>query len=245
MESVELAAVQLRRFGDARDTQGEVAYVPALAGAFTSQWLDPRYWARNGALLGGLDSGAGVWLLRDGKRCLRLRHLLQPRLPAALRVDRFLWRGEARCGPLQQLSASQAARAAGLSAAPVIAVGWRRTGPFYRADVLSVSPEALPTLAQQLGSGRVSLEVWAAAGRCLRRHHDLGIHLPGLSLLQLQVGGSEGVVLGDYHRARLRSAGLWQAANLASLRRSMEAQADAAGQPVDEVAWNCLLAAYG
>ena len=241
MEAMESAAAPLRRFGDARDAQGEVAYVPALAGAFTGQWLDPRYWARNGALLGGLDSPSGAWLLREGKRCLQLRRLRQP----GLRIERFVWRGEAHCRPLQQLAASQAAHAAGLAAAPVIGVGWRRSGAFYRADVLSVCPEALPTLAQVMANGRASLEAWAAAGRCLRRHHDLGIHLPGLSLLQLRVGGGEGVVVADYHRARLRSAGLWQAANLAALRRSIEAQADTAGQPVDEVAWNCLLAAYG
>lgn len=245
MEAVESAAAQVRRFGNARNVQGEVAYVPAVAGAFTGQWLDPRYWARNGALLGGLDSASGAWLLRDGKRCLQLRRLRQPGLPAGLQVDRFVWRGEERCRPMQQLQASQVALAAGLAAAPVVAVGWRRSGAFYRADVLSVCPEALPTLDQQLANGRASLQAWAAAGRCLRRHHDLGIHLPGLALQQLRVGGSEGVVLGDYHRARLRSGGLWQAANLASLRRSLEAQSDAAGQPVDEVAWNCLLAAYG
>lgn len=241
MEAVESAAAPVRRFGDAHDVQGAVAYVPALAGAFTGQWLDPRYWARNGALLGALDSPSGAWLLRDGKRCLQLRQLRRP----GLRAQRFVWRGEAQCRPLQQLAASQAALAAGLAAAPVIAVGWRRSGLFYRAEVLSVCPEALPTLGQAMANGRASLEAWAAAGRCLRRHHDLGIHFPGLSLAQLRVGGADGAVVGDYHRARLRRAGLWQAANLASLRRSIETQADVAGQPVDEVAWNCLLAAYG
>jgi hypothetical protein len=32
---------------------------------------------------------------------------------------------------------------------------------------------------------------------------------------------------------------------LASLRRSIEGHADARRQPFDEVAWDCLLAAYG
>lgn len=235
----------IRRFGDALDPQGQVAYQTALAGEFTSQWFDPRYWARSGALLGGIDGVAGTWLVRDGRRCLQLRRLRQPHLPAAVAVDRFVWLGEARCRAWQQLQASVAAQAAGLCRAPVIAVRWRRQGWFYSADVLSVHLDSLPTLAQQLAAGAVTLEVWAAAGRCLRRHHDAGISLPAASATTLRIGGPEGVQVGDYHRARSAVSGMRAAADLVNLRRSLERIADDAGHGVDDVSWHCLLAAYG
>ena len=127
----------------------------------------------------------------------------------------------------------------------MLAVRWRRLGLFYNAEVLSVQSDSLPTLAHQLRAGSVTLDVWAAVGRCLRRHHDAGINLAGLQASALRVGGSDGVQVGDYHRARVRTAGLWSAADMVRLRRSIEGVLDTAGQSMDEVAWHCLLAAYG
>ena len=170
MVAVESVGEEIRRFGTALDAQGLVAYQPALAGEFTSQWLDPRFWARNGALLGGIDGIDGIWVVREGRRSLQLRQLRQPGLPAALVMNRLLWLGEARCVAWQQMQASLRAQAAGLCAAPVLAVRWRRLGLFYSAEALSVQSDTLPTLAQQLRVGSVTLDVWAAVGRCLRRH---------------------------------------------------------------------------
>ena len=245
MDQQRAAGEEIRRFGDALQAQGQVAYQPALAGEFTSQWFDPRYWARSGALLGGIDGVDGTWLVRDGQRSLQLRRLRQPHLPPALVVERLLWLGEAHCRAWQQLQASVAAGAAGLCRAPVIAVCWRRQGLFYGAEVLSVQLDTRPTLAQQISSGSATLEVWAAAGRCLRRHHDAGILLPAVAATSLRVGGTDAVQVGDYHRARLGNSGLQAAADVVSLRRSIERIADTAGQAVDEVAWHCLLSAYG
>jgi len=244
MDQQRAAGEEIRRFGDALEAQGQVAYQPAVAGDFTSQWFDPRYWARSGALLGGIDGIAGTWLVRDGRRSLQLRRLRHPHVPAAVAVDCFVWLGEARCRAWQQLQASVAAQAAGLCRAPVIAVRWRRQGLFFSAAVLSVQLDTLPTLAQQIGGGTATLEVWAAAGRCLRSHHEAGIQLPGIEAASLRVSGSEGVLVGDYHRAHLGASGLRAAADVVSLRRSLERIADAAGHAVDEVAWHCLLSAY-
>ena len=245
MVAVESVGEEIRRFGTALDAQGLVVYQPTLAGEFTSQWFDPRYWARNGALLGGIDGIDGIWVVREGRRSLQLRQLRQPGLPAAVVMNRLLWLGEARCVAWQQMQASLQAQAAGLCAAPVLAVRWRRLGLFYNAEVLSVQSDSLPTLAQQLRAGSVTLDVWAAVGRCLRRHHDAGINLAGLQASALRVGGSDGVQVGDYHRARVLTAGLWSAADVVRLRRSIEGVLDTAGQSMDEVAWHCLLAAYG
>jgi hypothetical protein len=52
-------------------------------------------------------------------------------------------------------------------------------------------------------------------------------------------------LLSDFCDARQRHDGLWKDAVLASLRRSLENHSDVYRQPLDEVAWDCLLAAYG
>jgi 3-deoxy-D-manno-octulosonic acid kinase len=87
---------------------------------------------------------------------------------------------------------------------------------------------------------------WRAVGRCIRRFHDQGVYHADLTANNILIDGAERVSIIDFDRGGLRVPGLWRAANLSRLKRSLtkicgELPPDRFG-PVD---WAALEDAYG
>lgn len=231
-----------------RDSRGRGAYfVNAAADApVTLDWFRPRSWmARSAVFARHTGRGAAIGFEYDGRRYL-LRHYLRGGLAAALSAEHYLWLGEARTRPLAELKLTLRLHADGMPVPRPVAVHYRQSGIGYTADIITDYLPDTRTLAQALAAGEVPLGTWAAIGRTIRRFHERGVDHADLNAHNILLRGEDGIFLIDFDRARLRGKpGLWRDANLARLRRSLDALEDTrATRRFDDTQWQVLLTAW-
>jgi 3-deoxy-D-manno-octulosonic acid kinase len=160
--------------------------------------------------------------------------------------DDYLWLGESRTRSVAELRLLLRLRAAGLPVPRPVAARYEQSGIAYRADLITEQLPDTQTLAQRLTDGELSLTTWQAIGSCIRRFHDYGVCHADLNVHNVLLRGEDEVFLVDFDRAGMRrKQGLWRDANLARLRRSLDAQGDRPGaHRIGDTEWQCLLAAW-
>lgn len=226
--------------------QGACFVNAAAAAPVTPEWFQPRYWmARNAIVARHTGRGAAIGFEHEGRRFL-LRHYLRGGLAAAFSAERYLWLGEQRTRALAELSLTLRLHADGLPVPRPVAVRYERSGWGYSADIITDYLPDTRTLAACLEESDLGLASWAAIGRTIRLFHDWGLDHADLNAHNILLRGAEEIFLIDFDRARLRRrAGLWRDANLARLRRSLDALEDRRGaRRFDDTQWQCLLTAW-
>lgn len=225
---------------------GAMLYNPESSSNVAVPWFEPRYWIARGAVLGEARGRGTTWIVQEGARRLVLRHYRRGGLIARISPDRYVWRGEAATRPFREHVLIARMHAAGLPVATPVAARYLREGATYRGDILTEFLPDTDSLAARVAAGNVSLDTWAAVGRCLRRFHDAGICHADLNAHNILLRGQTTVFVIDFDRGEERSPGLWRDGNLVRLRRSLEKINDQlGGQHFDDMQWHCLLSAYG
>ncbi len=217
----------------------------AADAAVTLEWFDPRHWmARSAVFARPAGRGAAIAFEESGRRFL-LRHYLRGGLAAVLWADRYLWRSEPASRPLRELSVTLRLHADGMPVPRPVAVHYRRSRFTYRADLITEYLDGTVTLAATLAADDVPLAMWARIGRTIRAFHDWGLDHGDLNAHNILLRGEE-VFLIDFDKARLRARpGIWRDANLARLRRSLDALEDRRATPrFDDTQWQVLLTAW-
>jgi RIO-like serine/threonine protein kinase len=218
----------------------------AGAGAeVTIAWFEPRYWIARDAVVGShAGRGEALQFAHAGRRFV-LRHYCRGGMAAWLSKDQYLWLGEARTRALGELALTLRLHAAGLPVPLPVAARYEQQGLGYRADIITELLPDTQTLAARLDVGEVGLSVWAAIGRCIRRFHDYGLDHADLNAHNILLRADGAVFLIDFDRCERRQPGMWRDANLARLRRSLDALEDARSERrFDDTQWQCLLAAW-
>lgn len=208
-------------------------------------WFESRYWIARGAVVANPAGRGAVTVFEQGGRRFVLRHYLRGGLPARISTDRFVWLGEARVRAVAELRLTMRLHAEGLPVPMPLAARYERQGASYRADLITEYLPDTRTLAQRLAEGDVELREWTAIGRCIRSFQDKGICHADLNAHNVLLRKDGAVFLIDFDRCRRRHPGLWRDANLARLRRSLDALEDRRSEPrFDEVHWDALLAGW-
>ncbi len=245
MNAVSESSLRLLRTAVRGPAGYSVMFANAAAGIDIGMaWFEPRYWIARGAVVGGaVGRGAATVFEHSGRRFL-LRHYRRGGLAARITADRYLWLGEPRARSLAEMQLTMKMHAAGLPVPAPLGARYEQQGMSYTADVITeYLPDTL-TLAQRLAAGEVGLSTWAATGRCIRRFHDYGLCHVDLNAHNILLRGDE-VFLVDFDRCSRRRPGLWRDANLARLRRSLDALEDHRGERrFGDTEWQCLLAAW-
>jgi 3-deoxy-D-manno-octulosonic acid kinase len=227
--------------------QGALLANAAVEQDITVRWFDPRYWASRNAVVARHSgrNGAALVFESHGQRFL-LRHYRRGGLAARISHDDYLWLGEMRTRSLAELRILMRMHAAQLPVPRPVAARYEQYGIAYRADLITEYLPDTQTLAQRLSAGELSLTGWTAIGRCIRRFHDFGVCHADLNVHNILLRADDEVFLVDFDRATLRrKPGLWRDANLARLRRSLDALDDAhRGRRCGDTEWQCLLAAW-
>lgn len=225
--------------------EGAIHVNPAAGAPVTPQWFDPAYWQRRGGVRAQLGGRGGALLVEHDDRLYVLRHYRRGGLPARFVADRYLWRGEAKTRSFAEQRELLLLEEDGLPVPRVVAARYERRYLGYRADLITEYLVDTQSLAQRLAAGEVGLATWAAVGRCIRRFHDHGLCHADLNAHNILLRGEDQVFLVDFDRARRRKPGLWRDANLARLRRSLDALEDGrAERRFDDTQWQCVLAAW-
>lgn len=232
-----------------RGPKGQGAlHVCAEAGTpINTLWFEPRFWISRDAVLDRRYGRNGPALVfeHEGRRYV-LRHYRRGGLAARFSHDEYLWLGERRTRSLVELRMLMHLHAAGLPVPRPVAARYEQVGLAYRADLITEEIAGTRTLAERLAQGELGLAGWKAIGSCIRRLHDHGVSHADLNAHNILMRDDEEIFLVDFDRARWHGRpGLWRDANIARLRRSLDALDDARREPrCGDTEWQCLLAAW-
>jgi 3-deoxy-D-manno-octulosonic acid kinase len=211
---------------------------------FSAEFFEPEYWRRHDAVEGTARGRGTTWFVRSGDAGFVLRHYRRGGLMAKVSKDAYLWRGENETRAFAEWYLTYHLCRAGLPVPVPIAARYRRSGLFYRADIITQRIENSESLAGRLVQGPLSLMQWIAIGRCIRRFHDAGVHHADLNAHNILLT-PEQVYIIDFDRGTLRKRGWWADTNLVRLYRSLEkVTLLAAPESFTDEDWHSLLAGY-
>ncbi|HPF72939.1 MAG: 3-deoxy-D-manno-octulosonic acid kinase [Rhodanobacteraceae bacterium] len=212
--------------------------------------FDPDHW-QSRSREGGRGGRGAVWFVdgegRSGPIRAVLRHYRRGGLMAKLMGDRYFWRGSEQSRPFHEFRLMQSLCRRGLPVPKPLAARYRRSGLFYRGDILIERVPRATTLAQCLPDAISDAELWPRLGRTLGRFQKAGAFHADLNAHNILLDGSDdrdgGVWLIDFDRGQiLRPAAGWQDANLARLLRSLTKLGAAEAKGFD-AAWSALISA--
>lgn len=208
--------------------------------------FDREYWRARGALDEAAGGRGTVAYLRRAGSSWVLRHYRRGGLMAGVLGDRYLWTGAARTRSFVEWRLLRQLHAMGLPVPRAVAARYQRSGPVYRADLVTEELPTRQTLAQALVAGPLEPAQWAAIGRCIAALHARGVQHADLNAHNLLLGAGDEVYVLDFDRGRIRARGPWEREVLARLERSLRKVT--AGLPpdrFDEVARRALRAGIG
>jgi 3-deoxy-D-manno-octulosonic acid kinase len=209
------------------------------------QWFEPDYWRVDGNLELATSGRGATGFFQHGGQQFVLRQYRRGGAAALVSVDRYVFLGEAQTRPVRELKLLLRLFTAGLPVPVPVAACYLHQRRSYRGAIITERLADTETLAQRLQRDDVGLATWAAMGRCIRRFHNFGLCHADLNAHNILLRGDDEVFLIDFDRCQLRGPGLWADANLARLRRSLDALEDRRPQRrFDDTQWHCLLAAY-
>ena len=208
-------------------------------------WFDRIYWIARSAVRGEAPGrGSTLFFETEGLHGA-LRHYQRGGLMAKLRGDRYPFSTEMATRPVREFLLTYQLYCRGLPVPAPIACRYLRSGNDYTADLITARVPATESLAARMKAGTLSLSLWVAVGRCIRRFHDVGACHADLNAHNVLLSSEDSVYLIDFDRGSLRGAGWWRDDNLVRLRRSLEKVSDQLPSGAfAEPDWQSLLAGY-
>jgi len=210
-----------------QDGSGILIHDADLARAPEPWMFDPEALRERGLSLGLGDDGRGRVLFFDppvsgsGGQWV-LRHYLRGGSVARILGDRYLWTGLRRSRPWREFALTAAMRDEGLPVPRPVATRLQRTGPWYRADLVTQRIPDARSLDARLREAPLAAGGWHRIGACVRRFHDAGYCHADLNSRNILIDVCDRVWLLDWDRGCQRPQGSWREANLARLHRDLE-----------------------
>lgn len=226
---------------------GAIVYDPGIINHISEHAFQARGWWESRPVTGALRSaGRGNTLIvGDGSREFVLRHYVRGGLPGKILHDTYFWQSEEKTRSFAEWYLLMKLRRLGLPVPRPAAAHYRRSGTFYRADLLTERIQGIRSLAEHLVDGERDEAFWRAIGRGIREFHEHGVNHADLNAYNVQLDDENNFYLLDFDRGRIMPAGVWQQKNLARLERSLKKISRLDERIVYSPAhWNLLLNAY-
>jgi 3-deoxy-D-manno-octulosonic acid kinase len=218
--------------------------------------FDPNFWSARNEIAAVAAGRGSAWFIGPAPHRWVLRHYRRGGFIANISQDRYFWAGEDRVRAFAEWRLLEYLTQRNLQVPKPVAAFYRRSGPTYRCDLITLRiPRAQPLSAVLAAApapapAPAAAVKWREIGRAIARLHRLGVDHADLNAHNILVGhsidgGVSGVSILDFDRGRLRAPGKWAAANLARLQRSLTKIS--ASLPQDRFTaanWNELMAGY-
>jgi 3-deoxy-D-manno-octulosonic acid kinase len=224
---------------------GAIVFDRALGFVPDDAWFDaPRRSSANPDTAPRGGRGGVVFIDTPLGVCV-LRHYHRGGLAARISADRYWWLGARRTRAFREFHLLAKLIEAGLPVPAPVAARYVRRGLQYRADLVTRRIDAARTLAERLADGTLDSALAHAVGHIIARFHAAGVWHADLNAHNILIGAGDVVWLIDFDRGRFRKPRLvWQQANVARLRRSLDKLGACRKPDFDAAFWHPLLAAY-
>lgn len=214
----------------------------SIAAQVGDDWFDPAHW-QSGTVAGGRGA---AWQVQTPAGAAVLRHYRRGGAVARLLSDRYFWNGAERSRPFAEFRLLRHLQALRLPAPRPLAARYRRSGLFYRADLLThLIPEA-QTLAELVRDRRLDAVLMRQVGAGVAAFHANRVWHADLNAHNVLAAAGT-VHLIDFDRGKVRASRQgWPQQNLERLRRSLlkVGAADAGEAHFDSTLWRPLQDAY-
>jgi 3-deoxy-D-manno-octulosonic acid kinase len=211
---------------------------------FSPGWFDRSWWEAEGARTHASTGRAGVLMLDRGEETWVYRHYHRGGLVSRLIFDQYVWTGIERSRPVREWRLLETLSALSLPSPLPVAARAVRSGPIYRADILTVLLPGTVPLSSLLGQVWGDARLWTAIGQMLAKFHAAGCDHPDLTAHNILIDAARQPFLVDFDNARLRPPGAWSQAGVERFRRSLNKVSLETGTQFDATAWAILAAAY-
>ncbi|HEY4369887.1 MAG TPA: 3-deoxy-D-manno-octulosonic acid kinase [Steroidobacteraceae bacterium] len=221
--------------------RGGIVYDASRLRKPDEQVFSRDYWASRGALDEVAGGRGAVLFLRTDSGSWVLRHYRRGGLIAKLSQDSYWWLGEERTRCFAEWRLLAELRRLALPVPAPVAARYVRSGPIYRADLITEQLPVSQTLAALLLKGSLTQQQWRAIGSTIGRFHSHGVQHADLNAHNILLGHDDVVYILDFDRGRIRARGAWEQRVLARLRRSLDKiKAQHAGVAFGEWEWEGL-----
>ncbi len=203
---------------------GAILYDRSIITEISEEHFSATGWEHSEPVTGSLgSSGRGnTMFVGHVPRQFVLRHYVRGGLIGKLIHDTYLWTGESQSRPFAEWRMLAKMAESGLRVPRPAAARYRRVGPFYTADLITVRiPDVWP-LSVQLQERSFDALFWQSVGDAIARFHADGVYHADMNAHNLQIDADGKLWMLDFDRGRLLAPGPWQQQTLSRLHRSLE-----------------------
>ena len=207
-----------------KTASGAILYDQQIIREISDDRFQPSGWLHVAPVASQLGSGGrgNTMYVGNVPQQFVLRHYMRGGVVARLARDSYIWTGEDNTRAFAEWRLLAKLVDKGLRVPRPAAARYRRRGPFYTADLITVRiPDVVP-LSAAIATKAQPPEFWESVGRAVREFHSAGVHHADMSAHNLQIDADGDLWMLDFDRGRLESPGHWQQRTLSRLHRSLE-----------------------
>lgn len=197
-------------------------YDRAVINQITESQFTPQGWPHAEPVTGDLRSaGRGNTLfVGNVPKQFVLRHYRRGGLVGKVVSDLYVYTGQDQVRAFAEWRLLKKMVDFGLRVPRPAAARYRRVGPFYTADLVTLRlPDVQPlsaAIAEERDAG-----FWQSIGSAIHGFHDHGVYHADMNAYNLQVDPANRLWMLDFDKGRLRPPGTWQQETLRRLHRSL------------------------
>jgi 3-deoxy-D-manno-octulosonic acid kinase len=207
------------------EQQHHILYDSDVISQIVPQWFEIEYW-RDQAQIQVPKRGRGsAWFITSPDLAFVLRHYQRGGLIATLLQDRYFWRGLEGTRPWKEWQLLARLYEIGLPVPQPLAAHVIRSGPFYRADLITATIQDAQSLSELLVSQSLDEALWRAIGKVLKQFHAAHVYHSDMNAHNILINKDQKVYLIDFDKCKIMSNrklnASWFEANLQRLQRSL------------------------
>jgi 3-deoxy-D-manno-octulosonic acid kinase len=207
-----------------KTASGAILYDRSVISEVSEDQFAPSGWLHSEPVSGSLRSAGRGNTMYVGHvpRQFVLRHFVRGGLIGKLVRDSYVWTGEHNTRAFLEWRLLAKMADSGLRVPRPAAARYRRRGPLYTADMITVRIPGVQALSNFIAVERRDSAFWFDLGRAIQEFHAAGVFHADMNAYNLQIDTEGRLWMLDFDRGRLLQPGPWQQKTLSRLHRSLQ-----------------------
>jgi 3-deoxy-D-manno-octulosonic acid kinase len=230
---------------DSTPSKCRIRQQPDFPWQFLDEHFEPGYWQQSAGYKATIGGRGGSCLIEVEGRRLVLRRYHRGGVVGRLFSDQYLWLGQSQTRPWREWEILRRARGAGLPVPEPIAACTCRSGPWYRAALITAFLDDTEMMTQRLRRQKLPLDSWHLLGLLVKRMHAAGIRHADLTSDNILMDSKNRFFLVDFDKARIMNRiDDWQWQPLHRFQRSLAKRNRQQSLHYDADDWQALMDGY-